>query len=91
MTWPWNLCLPLALGVSSLLLAFAFYRATTWTWRILIALFLPPATAFLMALIIVVVTGDGYSACFFFAYTAIWAYLGVPVGALLGWLGRSIF
>jgi hypothetical protein len=72
-------------------LATAFYRATTWVWRIVAALFLPPALAFLSALLIAITTGDGYSATFFFGYMTIWAYLGVPVGALLGWLGRSIF
>jgi hypothetical protein len=91
MIWPWNVCLPLALVISTLLLTFAFYRVTTWVSRILAAFLVPPALAFLFAFLVALVSGDGYSATFFFGYTAIWAYLGVPVGAILSWLIRSIF
>jgi hypothetical protein len=88
--WPWNLFLPLALGASSVALGIGFYFAQTWTRRIVLSLLLPLGVAVVLTLVFTLISGDGYASCFILFGTLLWAYVGLPVGIILGFLFRLI-
>ncbi len=88
MIWPWNLFLPLALGISSVVLGIGFYFAHTWTRQIVAGLCMPLGVTIVLALIYAVWSGSGYEACFIFSGAILWAYLGIPGGIVLGFLFR---
>ena len=94
MTWPWNLYLPLAFGLTSVLIAVGFVFQTTLGRRILVCLISPVVASFTVALLHYFFDpqfhGSFYDASFIFGMSFIWSCIAIPCGVVLGFISRLI-